>query len=170
MLLRLVDAVAIVAGVACMFIPVPYLNTIASGTLLGFGMNGLSYDIAAAKSGQCNDREWGIQLGIGAGIGFATGCFGAAVDFVAPAASFADGVSSGTVRQLVGRAAVRVALGSVSGSAGGVLGQFFNNLREGKPLDEGLLQAAWIGAVESFATGGMCTCLYTAAHKPIISF
>ncbi|KAF9492312.1 hypothetical protein BDN71DRAFT_1509556 [Pleurotus eryngii] len=153
----LVDAVLVAVGIACLFIPV--VGSIIGGALIGAGVNGFGYDIQASISGENNDKDWGIQLGIGAAIGAIGGAASGILDAALPAASFANlaGATGANGAKIVGtfvlRTTIRMGIQTALGSGLSALGTVMENAIYGRPLGEGVAQSAatgaWQGAVAS---------------------
>ncbi|KAF4571716.1 hypothetical protein EYR40_008236 [Pleurotus pulmonarius] len=153
----LVDAVLVAVGIACLFIPV--VGSIIGGALIGAGVNGFGYDIQASISGENNDKDWGIQLGIGAAIGAIGGAASGLLDAALPAASFANlaGATGANGAKIVGtfvlRTTIRMGIQTALGSGLSALGTVMENAIYGRPLGEGVAQSAatgaWQGAVAS---------------------
>ncbi|KAL4258255.1 Insecticide toxin TcdB middle/N-terminal domain-containing protein [Pleurotus pulmonarius] len=153
----LVDAVLVAVGIACLFIPV--VGSVIGGALIGAGVNGFGYDIQASISGENNDKDWGIQLGIGAAIGAIGGAASGILDAALPAASFANlaGATGANGAKIVGtfvlRTTIRMGIQTALGSGLSALGTVMENAIYGRPLGEGVAQSAatgaWQGAVAS---------------------
>ncbi|KAF4597731.1 hypothetical protein EYR40_008196 [Pleurotus pulmonarius] len=155
----LVDALLVVAGVALMF--VPGVNAIVlgvvTGALIGAGVSGFNYDISATISGESNDKDWGIQLGIGAVVGAIGGAASAGIDVMLPAASFSNlaGITGGNGLKVIGgfvlRTTARMALQTGLSSGLSALNQVAQNAISGRPLGEGVADAAATGAWQGAA-------------------
>lgn len=143
---------------------VPGVNAIAlgvvTGALIGAGVSGFSYDVSASISGESNDKEWGIQLGIGAVIGAIGGAASAGIDVMLPAASFANlaGATGANGLKVVGgfvlRTTARMALQTGLSSGLSALNQVVQNAISGRPLGEGVADAAATGAWQGAALAG----------------
>ncbi|KAJ8515295.1 hypothetical protein ONZ45_g7271 [Pleurotus djamor] len=155
-----VDILLIVVGVA-LTVAVGTLLPIVGSALIGAGVNGLVYDIQSAITGEGNDRDWGIQLGIGALAGAISGGASAALNAVMPAATMGNLVAKGvgitlkSAAQFAGRTAVRLAVQVGVNSGTSALSQVLTNIADGKPPGEGVGQAAATGAWQGLISGAM---------------
>ena len=127
-----------------------------TGALLGAGLAGLNADIGGAS-----DKEWGIQMGIGAVFGGITGGASAAVDIALPAATLSTKAAG--MAKWAGRTALRMGINGAIGKAAGVLQRVVDNAVHGRSAGDGLLEMLpgqgksdfdWIGAVETGAVTG----------------
>ncbi|KAJ8520818.1 hypothetical protein ONZ45_g2429 [Pleurotus djamor] len=136
----LVDVALIAVGVALMFVPgvngvvAGILMGVVTGAIMGAGMAGLSYDIKAQATGESNDKDWGIAMGLGALFGGISGGISAGIDALLPAVTIID---------------VSTNMGAI-GSGMGVLRQMTENGIEGKRWDDNLGSAAAEGAISGF--------------------
>ncbi|KAF9019803.1 hypothetical protein BDZ89DRAFT_1116604 [Hymenopellis radicata] len=129
----LIDAILIVVAVVLMFIPVVgEIATVAMGAaiggFMGAGMAGLNADIGGAS-----DKEWGIQLGIGAVIGAISGGATTAVDVALPTATFTLKSASGFAKW-AGKSLLKVGINKGLG----VIAQVVDNAAHGRSAGEGL--------------------------------
>ncbi len=168
----ILDAFAIVAGAALMVLT-PFsagLAAVAGSTLLGFGLSGLVSDITTCvdlgKKHKFNndrdnevDRQWGIQLGIGAAGGLITGGLGTGAGALVGRAASAIQAVVGVTEQTAARAAnvvMNYVVGGVIANAGsGALGAVMGNAAAGQSLSQGVGFAALMGGVFGvMGTGG----------------
>jgi RHS repeat-associated protein len=141
-----VDGLLIVAGVAVLC-TTPFggpFSAMIGSALLGAGLSGLVYN-ATHRGNDFSWRNWGIQLGIGAAVGFVTGglTFGAG--------ALADGLASAGYESFVAGSAGRLVFmafsGVVIGSGSAAFQQFLNNEEYHEPPAEGVGWAAVVGGV-----------------------
>lgn len=160
----IVDTALTVAGVAVSLIPIPGMSFLG-GALLGAGISGFMTDISAEifNNGEVSDKDWGIQLGLGAAFGLVSAGIGAAIDVVLPAGSALTAAASRSVTGMLSKAVIgklaarfvtRVVLNTAAGAILGVGQQVVTNAINGDPLGKDLGTAAWTGAVSGaiFAT------------------
>ena len=159
---RLVDVALIAVGVGLMFVPgvngvvAGILMGVVTGAIMGAGMAGLSYDIKAQATGESNDKDWGIAMGLGALFGGISGGISAGIDALLPAVTIIDvstnmgAIGARMVAGWVLRTAVRVGIKTAVGSGMGVLRQMTENGIEGKRWDDNLGSAAAEGAISGF--------------------
>ncbi|KAJ8456770.1 hypothetical protein ONZ45_g18585 [Pleurotus djamor] len=140
-----VDVVLIVVGVAITVASGGALYNIVGSAFVGAGVSGLLYDVTATISGESSDKDWGIQLGIGALAGAISGGASAALDAMLPAA---------TLGNIVSKAATSGIAKSVASFAARTA-----NAIDGKSLGDGLADAAargaWQGAVGAGVDAGL---------------
>ncbi|KAF9027293.1 hypothetical protein BDZ89DRAFT_1258726 [Hymenopellis radicata] len=174
-----IDVALIVAGAALMFIPV--VGPIAviamgalSGAVIGAGFAGLSADIGGAS-----DKEWGIQMGLGAVFGALTGGAGAAVDVALPAAAFTTRSAAGVGKWVQTTVTNAVVKGAINKGLG-VVQQVVDNAVHGRAAGEGLLEMIpgmgsegagfdWQGLLETGALVGLglVASSYKGSHPKI---
>ncbi|KAL6297836.1 hypothetical protein BKA93DRAFT_831210 [Sparassis latifolia] len=173
----ILDGFLIALGVGLMFVPgvnifVAIGVGILAGAALGAGVSGLMYDFDHRK-GSYSDKDYFVNMGIGAAAGAVTGGISGALDFIVPAVTLAEVLGSrGALltskvgRELVVRFGFRLTTNTLMGMEKNMVKTVASNIYSGKPLDEGLGQAAWEGAAESFglALGGELL----ASVKPIL--
>lgn len=117
-------------------------------------------DWSAQINGTNDDAAWAMQLGLGAAFGAVSGGAGAALDLVYPAVSlFQVAASQGALgAKVVGgfavRTTVRLGVGAGIDTGLSVLQKVTENAMSGKPLNEGLGEAAAMGALTATATNG----------------
>lgn len=137
------------------------VGSIIGGALIGAGVNGFGYDIQASISGENNDKDWGIQLGIGAAIGAIGGAASGILDAALPAASFANlaGATGANGAKIVGtfvlRTTIRMGIQTALGSGLSAMSTVMENAIYGRPLGEGVAQSAATGAWQGAVASGM---------------